>query len=253
MEGKSVLPIGGVLRNRIEELGILKLFIRDVTTIPKLTFDDKTTWLLFPAQISCGESRLDPTRPSVVIDYAQGPNLPGYRPVPDDLAGPKGLSIRDEVRIVRRGFYLGRAYFRERFALNFTLLDPATAGGASSSSETFRRTAMARVRPPANARSIVVLCLVALVVTSVAGCGQRGPRPGTVKDEAQRAGLAARAFRAGDRRLFPRHGRQPRPRRRPVFTEAEIRGRNMWIVWTGGNDRLWDRLTIDSLGTVSIC
>ena len=31
--------------------------------------------------------------------------------------------------------------------------------------------------------------------------------------------------------------------RAPSFTQAEIEGRNMWMVWTGGNDRLWDRLT----------
>ena len=37
---------------------------------------------------------------------------------------------------------------------------------------------------------------------------------------------------------------------RPAFTQAEIEGRNMWMVWTGGNDRFWDRLTVDSLGTL---
>lgn len=51
----------------------------------------------------------------------------GDLPVPDRLAGTEGLNIRDEIRLVRRGFYLGRAYFGERFALNFTLLDPASA------------------------------------------------------------------------------------------------------------------------------
>ena len=40
--------------------------------------------------------------------------------------------------------------------------------------------------------------------------------------------------------------------KRPVFTQAEIEGRNMWLVWTGGNDRLWDRLTIDSLGSFDL-
>ena len=28
----------------------------------------------------------------------------------------------------------------------------------------------------------------------------------------------------------------------------EIKGRNMWMVWTGGNDLLWDRLTRDTFG-----
>src|SRR6266542_1877305 len=36
------------------------------------------------------------------------------------------------------------------------------------------------------------------------------------------------------------------------FVQAEIQGRNMWLVWTGGNDRLWDRLTIDSLGSFDL-
>ena len=30
----------------------------------------------------------------------------------------------------------------------------------------------------------------------------------------------------------------------------EIKGRNMWIVWTGGNDRLWNKLTVNSLGAL---
>ena len=38
----------------------------------------------------------------------------------------------------------------------------------------------------------------------------------------------------------------------PAFTQAEIEGRNMWMVWTGGNDRLWDRLTVDSIGTFDL-
>src|ERR1051325_8421169 len=38
---------------------------------------------------------------------------------------------------------------------------------------------------------------------------------------------------------------------KPLSPEG-IAGRNMWIVWTGGNDRLWDRLTIDSIGTFDL-
>ena len=134
--GKVFFRSQGVLRNRIEEIAILKPFITDSATIPKLTFDGQTTWLLFPARLSCGESRLDPTRRSIVIDYAQGSAIEGYRPVPDDLAGPKGLNIRDEIRLVRPGFYLGRAYFGDRFALNFTLIDPATADSTAPASGT---------------------------------------------------------------------------------------------------------------------
>lgn len=126
-KGKAFFRSQRILRNRIDNLAILRPIIRDSSSIPKLTFDGETTWLLFPARVSCGESRLDPTRRSIVIDYSQGSEIEGYRPVPDKLAGAEGLNIRDEVRLVRPGLYLGRAYFGDRFALNFTLLDPASA------------------------------------------------------------------------------------------------------------------------------
>jgi hypothetical protein len=32
----------------------------------------------------------------------------------------------------------------------------------------------------------------------------------------------------------------------------EIQGRNMWIIWTGGNDRFWDKVSIDSLATFDL-
>ena len=125
--GKVFFRSQGVLRNRIEDIAILRPLIPEAHTIPKLTFDGQTTWLLFPAALSCGESRLDATRKSIVIDYAKGPTIEGYREIPDRLAGPDRLEIRDEVRVVRPGFYLGRAYFRGEFGLNFTLFDPAAA------------------------------------------------------------------------------------------------------------------------------
>ena len=130
-KGKAFFRSQRILRNRIEDLALLRPIIRDADTIPKLTFDGDTTWLLFPARVSCGQSRLDPARPSIVIDYSRGPEIEGYRRVPDALAGAEGLDIRDEVRVVRRGFYLGRAYFGDRFALNFTLVDPAAAAPAA--------------------------------------------------------------------------------------------------------------------------
>jgi len=135
-KGKVFFRSERILRNRIDDLAILSPIIRDSATIPKLTFDGETTWLLFPARVSCGESRLDPTRPSIVIDYSRGSEIEGYRAVPDKLAGAEGLNIRDEVRRVRAGFYLGRAYFGERFALNFTLIDPATAAAAPPPTDT---------------------------------------------------------------------------------------------------------------------
>ena len=126
--GKVFFRSEGVLRNRIEELSILKAFVRDWESIPRLNFDGATTWLLFPAKLSCGDSRFDAARKSIVIDYSKGSTVQGYREVPDALAGPERLDIFDEVRLIRPGFYLGRAYFRGAFGLNFTLIDPAVAG-----------------------------------------------------------------------------------------------------------------------------
>ena len=63
--------------------------------------------------------------------------IAGYHEIPDKLAGREGLLIRDEIRMVRPGFYLGRAYMGESFLLNFTVYNDAAAkagkeGGAYS-------------------------------------------------------------------------------------------------------------------------
>jgi hypothetical protein len=134
-KGKVFFRSQSLLRNRIDDLAVLKPIFPDTASIPKLTFDGETTWLLFPARVSCGQSRLDPTRPSIVIDYAKGSEIEGYRPIPDKLAGPEGLNILDEIRGVRRGFYIGRAYFGARFALNFTLLDPTVSADTMPSQD----------------------------------------------------------------------------------------------------------------------
>jgi hypothetical protein len=129
-KGKVFFKAEGILRNRIEDLAILKPLIKDSATIPKLTFDGQTTWLLFPAQVSCGASLLEPGRRAIVIDYSKGPQIAGYRDIPDRLGGSEGLDIRDEVRVVKPGLYLGRAYFHNQFRLNFTLVRP-DAGSAA--------------------------------------------------------------------------------------------------------------------------
>ena len=36
----------------------------------------------------------------------------------------------------------------------------------------------------------------------------------------------------------------------PVLTPEEVRGRNTWIVWTAGNDRIWDLLGETSVGAL---
>lgn len=88
----------------------------------------RTVWLLFPAKLHCGQSLLDGRRESVIIDYAYNDDLEEiFHAGPDDWVNRKGLRIRDEIRMVRPGFYLGRAYINRAFVLNFTLLNDDVA------------------------------------------------------------------------------------------------------------------------------
>lgn len=133
-KGKVFYRNEGLLRNRIEDLLLLKPIVGpNVEKIQKLEVDGKDAWLLFPAKLYCGQSLLDGRRESVIIDYAFTDDLPGYREMPDVLAGREGLEIRDEIRMVRPGFYLGRAYIKKVFALNFTLYNKAVADKESAS------------------------------------------------------------------------------------------------------------------------
>ncbi|HET7409084.1 MAG TPA: hypothetical protein VFJ13_02685, partial [Paracoccaceae bacterium] len=61
-------------------------------------------------------------------------------------------------------------------------------------------------------------------------------------DEAMRAGRDAASFPAADEDYFAGmdNGIELSP--------DEVKGRNMWMVWTGGNDLLWDTLTVDTFG-----
>lgn len=102
-------------------------------------------------------------------------------------------------------------------------------------------------------QGLACLCLMAIATAGVGGCGRRGgPKPGTVQDEAMRAGLQPAHFVRPTDDYFRDMDDNLVNGKRPVFTQPEIEGRNMWLVWTGGNDRLWDRLTIDSLGSFDL-
>lgn len=127
-KGKAFYRDERVLRNRIEDLALLKPLIDgDLSTIPKITVNGRDQWLMFPAKLYCGQSLLDSRRESVIIDYAFTDGIPGYRERPDYLAGRNGFQVRDEIRMVRPGFYLGRAYIGRVFLLNFTLYNKQVA------------------------------------------------------------------------------------------------------------------------------
>jgi len=123
-KGKVFYRDQRLLRNRIEDLAILTPILGGNTDgIEKLTVNGRDTYLLFPAKLYCGQSLLDGRRESVIIDYAFTDELSGYREAPDSLGGRNGVRIRDEIRMVRPGFYLGRAYMKGVFGLNFTLIN----------------------------------------------------------------------------------------------------------------------------------
>ena len=126
-KGKVFYRDARVLRNRIDDLAVLKPILGDTGDIKKLTFEGATTWLLFPAKLYCGQSLLDGRRESTIIDYAFTDDIEGYREKPDFLAGRRGLDVRDEIRMIRPGFYLGRAYMHRGFVLNFTLYNAEIA------------------------------------------------------------------------------------------------------------------------------
>lgn len=121
-KGKVFYRDQRVLRNRIEDLAILKPVIDgELSTIPKITVGGRDAWLLFPAKLYCGQSLLDGRRESIIIDYAFSDDIEGYREMPDFLAGRRGFKVRDEIRMIRPGLYLGRAYLDRFFALTFVL------------------------------------------------------------------------------------------------------------------------------------
>jgi hypothetical protein len=127
-KGKVFYRDQRVLRNRIEDLAILAPIIDgDLSAIPKIKVDGKDQWLMFPARLYCGQSLLDSRRESIIIDYFYSDEIPGYRERPDYLASRRGFQVRDEIRMVRPGFYLGRAYINRVFLLNFTLYNPLVA------------------------------------------------------------------------------------------------------------------------------
>ena len=127
-KGKVFFEADRELRNMIdnEEL-VADLFDVSPDRLRKATVDGREVALLFPAELYCGESLSDPRRESVIIDYANTDSIDGYVPEIDRLAGRDGLAIRDEIRIVRPGFYLGRAYADGRLLLTFTLWQEETA------------------------------------------------------------------------------------------------------------------------------
>jgi hypothetical protein len=91
---------------------------------------------------------------------------------------------------------------------------------------------------------------LALVSSLIAAACARPPqaRPGEVLDEARSAARAVSTFPAADEDYF----REMDQNNKGVAALApeEVKGRNTWIVWTGGNDRFWDAISVKSAGVL---
>src|ERR1035438_7516942 len=97
---------------------------------------------------------------------------------------------------------------------------------------------------------IVLLLVVVVAVGAWLFTWWRSPKIGHVKDEAQLAGLTADYFNAADEKEYLRD--MDRGHKGPIdLSPDEIKGRNTWVMWTAGNDRLWDKLTLAQLACLT--
>ena len=100
---------------------------------------------------------------------------------------------------------------------------------------------MIRIHRAVASSSIISLAMAMLLWS----CSQQ-PQPGTVLDEAKLAGRTAASFsHAADDYFRDMDGGR-------TFSTDEIIGRNMWLVWTGGNDRFWNTMTGYTFGAFDL-
>ncbi len=92
----------------------------------------------------------------------------------------------------------------------------------------------------------VALLIGVLAVTAVGFADRAQAQSAGPPDEAQQAKRNEASFPQAKEDYF-------RDMDNGVALSAEeVQGRNMWLVWTGGNDRFWDKVTEDSLATFDL-
>ncbi|HYY96143.1 MAG TPA: hypothetical protein VE713_16680 [Pyrinomonadaceae bacterium] len=113
---------------------------------------------------------------------------------------------------------------------------------------------------------LVILAVILLAVGLFLILRQwgRGPKPGTVPDEARRANRAASSFPAADEDYFRDMDGKVSQQPDEYFQDlaaalgvppgdvrrSVVKGRNTWLVWTGGNDRFWDKIGVNAAGAL---
>src|SRR3954451_21613865 len=115
-------------------------------------------------------------------------------------------------------------------------------------------------------RKLCGIALIVIVSSLLTSCHLK-PAPGTVKDEALAAHRDAASLAGADEDYYadmdygltknPEGIRASLDPYVPGITsdaavKAAVIGRNNWIVWTAGNDRLWDTLSVSSFGNLDL-
>ncbi len=93
-------------------------------------------------------------------------------------------------------------------------------------------------------QSLLTAFAILSIGLTLTGCAGDRSKPGTVLDEAMRAGRTAESFPAADEDYLRDMDRGEQ------LTANEVKGRNTWIVWTGGNDRFWDYMAGHTFGSL---
>jgi hypothetical protein len=87
--------------------------------------------------------------------------------------------------------------------------------------------------------------LAALCFALLTAC-RPTPQSGSVLDEARTAGRTAASFpQAGEDYFHDMDGGL-------ALTPEQIKGRNMWLLWTGGNDRFWNQMAQYTFGAFDL-
>src|SRR5450631_754027 len=92
--------------------------------------------------------------------------------------------------------------------------------------------------------TIGAMIVCAAVALAVIAWLHKQPLAGSMRDEAMLAGRATSSFPAADEDYF--HDMDGASQ----LTADQIKARNMWILWTGGDDLLWDKLATISFGAL---
>jgi hypothetical protein len=93
--------------------------------------------------------------------------------------------------------------------------------------------------------TLILIVVVAIIIVISYHRGD-DPKPGQVQDEALRAGRDLASFSVADEDYF--QGMDGGV----ALTPDEVKGRNSWLVWTGGNDRFWDEIAKRSAGGLDL-